>query len=136
MAAAGVRQIELTANGTTVAGTAADPTVRYVPLKLGGTTYQLCFDFDAIAKAEAMTGMSLLFGVDWSKVGVVRLRAMLCACMLKAHPDMTPGRLTRYVNHKNMAAIQPALVDAWINSTPDADEDENPPEPEPSPANG
>ena len=120
----------------TVAGTPADPTVRYVPLELGGTTYQLCFDFDAIAKAEAMTGMGLLFGVDWSNVGVVRLRAMLYACMLKAQPDMTPAQLTRFVNHKNMAAIQTALIDAWINSTPDAKDDENPPAPEPSPANG
>jgi hypothetical protein len=120
----------------TVAGTPADPTVRYVPLELGGTTYQLCFDFDAIAKAEEMTGMSLLFGVDWSHVGVTRMRAMLVACMLKAHPDIKPERLTRFITHKNTAKIQAALIEAWVNSTPDADDEENPPAPEPSPANG
>ena len=120
----------------TVAGTPADPTVRYVPLKLGGTTYQLCFDFEAIAKAEEMTGMNLLFGVNWSNIGVTRVRAMLTACMLKAHPDMRPEKLTRYIEHKNIGDIQAALIKAWVNSTPDADEDENPPEPEPSPANG
>lgn len=120
----------------TVAGTPADPTVRFVPLKLGGTTYQLCFDFDAIAKAEEMTGMNLLFGVDWSKVNVVRTRAMLVACMLKAQPDITPEKLTKYITHRNMPRIQNALIDAWVNSTPDEDEEENPPQPEPSPANG
>jgi hypothetical protein len=120
----------------TVAGTPADPTVRYVPLELGGTTYQLCFDFDAIARAEEMTGMSLLFGVDWSRINIVRTRAMLLACMLKAQPEMTVDKLTKYITHRNMAKIQTALIDAWVNSTPEEDENENPPEPEPSPANG
>lgn len=118
----------------TVAGTPADPTARFVPLKLGGTTYQLCFDFDAIARAEEMTGMNLLFGVDWSKVNVTRVRAMLLACMLKAKPDITADKLTRYINHRNMPKIQSALIDAWVNSTPEEDEEQNPPEPEPSPA--
>ena len=120
----------------TVAGTPADPTVRYVPLKLGGTTYQLCFDFDAIARAEEMTGMELLFGVNWSRINAKRMRAMLVACMLKAHPDITPEKLTRHITHKNLFAINEALVAAWVNSTPDADDEENPPEPEPAPANG
>ena|SRR5690242_11632775 len=118
----------------TVAGTPADPTARFVPLKLGGTTYRLCFDFDAIAKAEEMTGMQLLFGVDWSRITIVRARAMLVACMLKAHPDITPEKLTKYMTHKNMPKIQNALIDAWVNSTPDADDEENPPQPDPAPA--
>lgn len=120
----------------TVAGTPADPTVRYTPLELDGKTYHLCFDFDAVAKAEQMTGMELLFGVDWSKITAPRLRAMLTACALKAHPEITPAQLTRHIRHKNLLKIQTALVDAWVNSTPDQEDDsQNPQAPEPSPAN-
>lgn len=120
-------------NQETVAGTPADPTVRYTKLELDGETYHLCFDFDAVAKAEEMTGMGLLFGVDWSMITAPRMRAMLCACMLKAHPKTKPQDLTKYIVHKNLLKIQTALVDAWVNSTPD--EKESPLQPEPSPAN-
>lgn len=122
-------------NNETVAGTPADPTARYTTLKLGRQTFHLCFDFDAVAKAEQMTGMELLFGVDWSKISAPRMRAMLCACMLKAHPETKPEDLTQYIVHKNLFAIQEALVEAWVNSTPDAHEQESPQQPEPSPAN-
>jgi hypothetical protein len=118
----------------TVAGTPADPTVRYVPLTLGGKTYQLIYDFDSIARAEEMTGMELLFGVNWTKIGAKRMRAMLVACMLKAHPDIKPSELTPHITHKNILKIQTALIDAWVASTPEQEEESeaNPPQPEAS----
>src|SRR4051812_13615933 len=60
---------------TNVAGTPADPTVRYTPLTLGPKTYQLAYDFDALARAEEMTGLSLLVGVNWSHIGAKQIRA-------------------------------------------------------------
>jgi len=126
-------------NQELIAGTPADPTVRYTPLALDGTKYHLCFDFHAIAKAEEMTGMELLFGVDFSKISALRLRAMLLACMLKAHPEMALDDVTKYIVHKNIFTIQDAVSRAWVNSTPDDEEQNaaapNPPQPEPSPVN-
>ena len=136
-------------NQEAIAGTPADPTVRYTPLALDGAKYHLCFDFHAIAKAEEMTGMELLFGVDFSKISALRLRAMLLACLLKAHPEMTLDQVTKYIVHRNIFTIQDAVSRAWVNSTPDHEEQNaaapdheeqnaaapNPPQPEPSPAN-
>jgi hypothetical protein len=133
----------------TVAGTPADPTIKFTPLTLGGETYQLCYDFDAIAKAEAITGMALLAGVDWSNIPVTRIRAMLYASALKAHPDVKLAQFTPHIRHKNILAIQIALGDAWTESVPEKEEDEshaaedasaqnasaqNPPVPEPETA--
>ena len=117
----------------TIAGTPADPTARYTKLELGTKTYNLCFDFDSIAKAEEMTGMELLFGVDWTKINAKRMLAMLLACALKAHPDVKPETFKRHITHRNLPKLQTALIDAWVNSTPEGEE-ENPAKPEPSPA--
>lgn len=119
----------------TVAGTPADPTARFTTLEIGGKTFKLCYDFEAIAKAEELTGMALLFGVDWSHIDARRMRAMLCAAMLKAQPDTKPEQLTKFFTHQNVLKIQNAIIDAWLNSTPEAkDDDEDPQTPAPSPA--
>jgi hypothetical protein len=121
----------------TVSGTPADPTARYTTLELAGKTFYLCYDFDAIAKAEQLTGMPLLFGVDWSHIDAKRMRAMLCAAMLKAQPDTKPEDLTRYFTHRNVLMIQNAIIEAWLSSTPEPEEDgskTDPQTPDPSPA--
>lgn len=110
----------------TVAGTTADPTIKFTPLKLGKKTYQLCYDFEAVAKAEALTGMELLIGVDWSHVSVMRARAMLYACALKAHPDIKVDEFSPYLRHRYIQQIQSALFEAWTESVPEDEGSENP----------
>lgn len=89
-------------------------TPQYTTLELGGKTFQLLYDFDAVTKAEEMTGMELLFGVDWSRINAKRMRAMLCALLLTAHPETKPEDLTQYIVHKNLFKIQTAIVNAWV----------------------
>ena len=104
----------------TVAGTTADPTIKFVPLKLGDKEYKLCFDFDSIAIAEERTGMSLLAGVNFTNLGVRRIRAMLYASALKANPEVTLKEFTPHIKLTNIAKIQVALADAWVESMPTA----------------
>lgn len=118
----------------TVTNTTKDPTLQFTELKLGNKTYQLIFDFDAIAQAERITGMPLLFWVDLNSVTVERTRAMLYASALKAHPGVTLEEFTPFLRLKYAQRIQEALVKAWRDSTPE-EELENPPMPEPAPAN-
>ena len=114
----------------TVAGTTEDPTIQFTELTLGNKTYKLCYDFDAVAKAEALTGMALLAGVDWTNITLPRIRAMLYASALKADPKVTLGEFTKHITHRNILRIQIALADAWTESTPEKDEPENPPKPD------
>ena len=106
----------------TDSNTPADPTIQFTGLKLGSKTYQLCFDFDAIARAEEITGMPLMAGVDFSAVGVKRLRAMLFASALKAQPEVTLQEFTRFINPVNVPKIERALVAAWIASVKEEEE--------------
>jgi hypothetical protein len=117
----------------TVTNTTADPTIQFTSLTLGDKTYKLLYDFDAIATAEAVTGMSLLVGVDWSHIGVRQIRAMLYASAKKAHPDVTLDEFTPFITPVNITRIERALVDAWVKNTKQV-EPENPPMPEPAPA--
>lgn len=119
----------------TVAGTPADPTVRYTELKLNGKTYQLTYDFEAIAAAEEATGLELLVGVDWRKINARRIRAMLYASMVKAQPDIALKEIGKMITVLNLPKIESALVDCWMNSTPEKEEEpENPPKPEADPS--
>jgi hypothetical protein len=123
----------------TVAGTPADPTIQFVPLTLGKKTYQLCYDFDAVAKAEDMTGLPLLAGVDWRNISIRRIAAMLYASALKADPDVTLAEFKPLIKHGSIGKIQIALAQAWVENQGDEEEStasqsedstENPPVPD------
>ena len=126
----------------TVAGTPADPTLDFTELKLGKKTYKLIYDFDAIARAEELTGLGLLAGIDWRNIGVRKVRGMLYASMLFAHPEIalddqtvkaTLKELTKQITPWTIGRIENALHETWISSTApkkENDEDaENPPTP-------
>jgi hypothetical protein len=85
----------------------------YTTLELGDKKYSLIYDFDAVMKAEDLTGMALLVGVDWSNVGVSRIRAMLYASLLTAQPDITLDEVTKLITFSNVLKIEQALVKAW-----------------------
>jgi hypothetical protein len=114
---------------TTVANTPSDPTLTFTELKLGAKTYKLCFDFDAIARAEEITGMPLMAGVDFGNVGVKRVRAMLYASSLKAQPNVTLNDFTRHITPANIGRIEKALLEAWVACVAKEDEGENPTQP-------
>lgn len=117
-----------------VAGTPADPTIRFTELKLNGKTYSLLYDFEAIAKAEDLTGLELLVGVNWRKINARRIRAMLYASMLQAHPDITMKEITGLLSLRNVPRIEQALAECWLDSSADPEPKANPPQPEPEPA--
>lgn len=119
----------------TVTGTTADPILHFTDVRLNGKTYKLIYDFEAVAKAEDLTGIPLLVGVDWGHINARRIRAMLFASLLKACPELKLEDVTKLINVRNLPKIERALIDAWVTSTPEAeDEKENPPQPDPEPA--
>lgn len=114
-----------------------NPTKHYAELKIGKKTYKLTYDFDAIAKAEQLTGMRLMFAVEWRSVNVYQMRGMLLAALLPCHPEMTAETVQKMITPKTAERISTAIVEAWFENAEEpesGDDDEesnaNPPTPE------
>ena len=72
--------------------TADMPAVRFTPLKLSGSAYQLAFKFNALCEAEKLTGENLLQGLGRLINGgmtAAQYRAVLYASLRMAHPKLT-----------------------------------------------
>jgi hypothetical protein len=109
----------------TVAGTASDPTVRYTKIELDGESYSLCYDFNAIATAEALTGTNLLQAINLSGMTATQMRGLFYATLLKAHPKTTVEDVSKLMSLANLAKITQAIVDTWTASLPDVVTDPN-----------
>jgi hypothetical protein len=73
----------------TVANTALDPTLPKTEIELKGKKYFLCYDFNAIAVAENLSGINMLTAIDFQKLDAGKLRALLFAALLKLQPELT-----------------------------------------------
>lgn len=112
---------------------ADDPTVRYTPLELNGVTYRLAFDFNALARAEAVAGINLLQGLNLTIANAQQFRAVLWAALLKAQPKMTIDEAGALLQPGAFEAISQALMESFTASMPDRSP-ENPPKPDEEPA--
>lgn len=111
-------------------GTPADPTLEFVELTLKGTTYRLCFDFEAMARAEEETGLSLILGLDYKALRITQIRGLFRAAALKAHPDLTLAETTKLVTPVTASRIAAAVMAAWLKTLAESEGDsENPPGP-------
>jgi hypothetical protein len=118
-----------------VAGTAADPTVEYVPIELSGSTWKLAYDFNAIAEAESITGCNLLQGVGGvllHTMTATQFRGLFYAALRRAHPEITIHQAGLLMTIENMADIREALLKAYGVSMPERQAD--PPQAEGAPA--
>ena len=105
---------------TSVAGIPGkDKTLPNVPLTIDGRTYSLCFDFNALAIAEELTGLNLLQSLDLQNLSVVKYRALLYSTLLKENPKITIEEVGKMVTLATLPAITIALVHAWTGSQPE-----------------
>jgi hypothetical protein len=123
-----------------VAGTGSDPTVEYAELEIDGKVYQLAYDFNAIAEAEAVaraagTPINLLQGmaaVLLNDVTAEQLRGLLWAAARKAHYSLTVERRSpkdmpkptllkvgALIRVDTLPDIREALLRAWNASLPE-----------------
>jgi hypothetical protein len=109
-----------------------NPTQPGVELTLGGLTYTLLFDFEAIATAEEATGQSLISGLHKKEVDSPRIslvRGLLWACLLPKQPAITQDEAAKLVNQHNLTAIWGKTLEAWVAgmAEPEAEEGGDPP---------
>jgi hypothetical protein len=112
----------------TVAGTPADPTVKFATVEIDGKTYSLAYDFNAIATAESVTGINLFKALSTlTDLTATQFRGLVYAGLLKAHPEITLEQAGSIIRFDTMVPLQEKLAEAYKNSMPE--KKENPPMP-------
>jgi hypothetical protein len=101
-----------------------DPTLPKVPLELAGKKHFLCFDFNAIATAEQLTGLNLIRALRSDEWSALQLRALLYSALLKLQPDVTLEDAGALINIKTMAKVTNAIVEAFTESHPEPEKGE------------
>jgi hypothetical protein len=105
-----------------VSGTEADPTIRFAPLELGGVTYQLAYDFNAIAEAEFLARCNLLSGLEsLQSLTAAQFRGLFYAALSPAHPEITVQEAGRMITLEDgvRLKIANAIAKAYKLSMPD-----------------
>ena len=109
-----------------ITGTAADHTISYTDLELGGKTYHLLFNLRALAKAQAATGINFLHGINFSALDAEKFAALLHAGLANRHPDVTLDQIMDQIDIRDMTRIAEAVGRAYIANQM---ESKNPPVP-------
>jgi hypothetical protein len=106
-------------------------------LTIGAKTYQLLFDFEAVATAEELVDRPLLTGLrqrDISTPTISLVRAMLFACLYHPHvagvandviPPVTYSEAKALVNRKNLGEVWGKVLSAWTAGLAEADPEED-----------
>ena len=93
-----------------------NPTEQTVEIVIGGETYKLVFNLEAIAAAEELTDLPLITGIrprDVQTPKISLVRAMLWASMHTHHPDVTPKDAAALVNQWNCRTIWGDVLTVW-----------------------
>ena len=96
-------------------------------LALAGATYELSFEFEAVALAEELTDRPLLTGLrsrDISTPTIGLVRAMFFACLHSKYPAVTYEQAKALVTRKNLAEVWAVVLNAWTAGLAEPDEDE------------
>ena len=104
-----------------------NPTKPTTPVTIGETTYQLLFDFEAIATAEDLTGRPLLTGLskkDFATPTISLVRAMLYACLLPTQPQVTMDDVKGLITRKNLYVVWGTVISAWAAGMSEPEEDQ------------
>ena len=100
---------------------AVDPITEFVPLEIDGYTYELVYDFDAIANAEKQADCNLLHGMSATLLNTMsagQLRGLLWAALRRRHPKMTLADAAALCRVDTVPDIVPALAATFTAAIP------------------
>jgi hypothetical protein len=107
-----------------VAGTGADPVIRFAKLELDGETYRLAYSFNAIATAEHVAECNLLSGLEsLNDMSALQLRGLLYAAMSVADPKVTIHQAGALIRLDTLVPITNAIAEAYRLSMPEKKQD-------------
>lgn len=99
-------------------------------LEIDGKTYELVYDYNAIAEAEIETGngVNLLHGIAafmLRTMSALQLRGIFYAALKPRQPEITMQQAGAMIRITRMQAISSAITEAWGLAMPEPDP--NPP---------
>ena len=103
-----------------------NPTSPTVKLKIAGSSFDLVFDFEAIADAEEITGRALLTGLrrrDIEAPAINLVRAMLFGCIHKAQGLAKFEDVKKLVTRANLTEVWGKVLEAWTEGLAEPTED-------------
>ena len=110
-----------------------NPTSPAVKLQIADSSFDLVFNFEAIADAEEITGRALLTGLrrrDIEAPAINLVRAMLFACIHKAQSLAEFADIKKLVTRANITEVWGKVLEAWTEglAEPEGDAPADPPE--------
>lgn len=79
----------------------------------------LRMDFNALAKAEEITGKNFNKAETWRNLSATDYRALTWGCLLDEQGDLTLEQVGKLLTPRNESAVSKALLDLYIaNSEP------------------
>jgi hypothetical protein len=111
----------------TIVNTPADPTLPSTPIEIGGKLFNLCFDFGALAEAEADFNrqghrVNLLTALPELNLGNTRI--LFAASVHKYHPELSFDEAIALVHFRNVYQVVQTISQAWNEAMPEVDEAE------------
>ena|ERR1700677_5166389 len=104
----------------------SNPTSPLVKLRISGRSFDLVFNFEAIADAEEITERALLTGLrrrDIESPSINLVRAMLFACLHSEQPKVTFAEVKPLVDRRNITEVWGKILEAWTEGLAEPDED-------------
>ncbi|HEY5054624.1 MAG TPA: hypothetical protein VII58_00595 [Acidobacteriaceae bacterium] len=99
-------------------------------------TYELLFDFDAVAHAEELTNSPLLTGLDSKSINTPKISTiqnMLFACLIPLQPKITLAEAKALVTRKTYRDVWSIVLNAWVAGLAEPEPDEDAPDADPQP---
>jgi hypothetical protein len=113
-----------------VAGSSADPTIKFSTLTVDDQEFQLCFSFNSIALAEHHANCNLLHGLEnLSDLSALELRGLLYAAMTLAKPDTTIEDAAKLIRLDTIGPVTMAIAEAYSLSLPKKNTEPEPAKP-------
>lgn len=121
-----------------IANTAADPTLPKTPVTVGGKTYDLCFTFGALARAERFINAELERAGSNERVNLLaalpvinmgNLPLLFAAGVHQFHPELTFTEAHDLVDYADVSAVSAAIVAAFDATRVKQEKSDDPPQP-------
>lgn len=109
-----------------IANTPADPTLPSTPIEINGVTYHLCFDFGALAEAEAdfnRQGHRVNLLTALPELNLVNTRILFAASVHKYHPELRFEQAIALVTFRNVYAVVQKISEAWNEAMPEPEDE-------------
>lgn len=94
-----------------------------VKVELGGKERTLLFNFNAMAKFEEVTGVSILNRNVWDQINATNFRALIWACLLHEDKELKVEDVGEWLHFGNVDELSTKLSEAWTAALPKRDGD-------------